>query len=301
MLLTDGVTGSQTTIGVFDPALPGPECRMRPCLQAIEGPGVDALRRCAGAAGEWAALDEVGYLESGCAAYADALRQLLQEKRVMAVVRKQALPLLEELRSQPDAFCVDLDAPYGEAGCVIMASGLGRRFGGNKLLADFGGEPLVMRAIRATEGIFRRRVVVTRNGEVAEICRRAGVEALRHDEPLRSDTVRLGLEAVGDADGCLFCPADQPLLRRETVAALALAAAAAPGEILRPCHEGEAGAPVLFPRWAFGELRSLPAGKGGGYVVARHPDRVRLMPVEDGRELLDADDPAALDRLRAFL
>ena len=27
-------------------------------------------------------------------------------------------------------------------GCVIMASGLARRFGSNKLLADFGGRPL---------------------------------------------------------------------------------------------------------------------------------------------------------------
>lgn len=28
-------------------------------------------------------------------------------------------------------------------GCVIMASGLARRFGSNKLLADFGGRPLL--------------------------------------------------------------------------------------------------------------------------------------------------------------
>ena len=28
-------------------------------------------------------------------------------------------------------------------GCVIMASGTGQRFGGNKLLADFGGRPLI--------------------------------------------------------------------------------------------------------------------------------------------------------------
>ena len=28
-------------------------------------------------------------------------------------------------------------------GCVIMASGLGTRFGGNKLMADFDGQPLI--------------------------------------------------------------------------------------------------------------------------------------------------------------
>ena len=39
-------------------------------------------------------------------------------------------------------------------GCVIMASGLGKRFGGNKLMADFHGEPMVCRILDATEGIF---------------------------------------------------------------------------------------------------------------------------------------------------
>ena len=35
-------------------------------------------------------------------------------------------------------------------GCVIMASGLARRFGSNKLLANFGGRPLLCRALEVT-------------------------------------------------------------------------------------------------------------------------------------------------------
>ena len=35
-------------------------------------------------------------------------------------------------------------------GCVIMASGLSRRFGANKLLADFCGQPMLCRAFAAT-------------------------------------------------------------------------------------------------------------------------------------------------------
>ena len=35
-------------------------------------------------------------------------------------------------------------------GCVIMASGLARRFGSNKLLADVGGRPLLCRALEVT-------------------------------------------------------------------------------------------------------------------------------------------------------
>ena len=39
-------------------------------------------------------------------------------------------------------------------GCVIMASGLGKRFGGNKLMADFDGQPLICRALTVTDGPF---------------------------------------------------------------------------------------------------------------------------------------------------
>ena len=68
-------------------------------------------------------------------------------------------------------------------GCVIMASGLSRRFGGNKLLADFHGEPMIMRILHATEGLFDRRVVVTRHQEIVRLCAEHGVEVLLHDKP----------------------------------------------------------------------------------------------------------------------
>lgn len=187
--------------------------------------------------------------------------------------------------------------PAENLGCVIMASGLGNRFGGNKLLAEFRGAPLILWTIRATDGLFSRRVVVTRHPAVADLCREHGIETVFHQLPLRSDTVRLGLEAVGDVDGCLFCPGDQPLLRRETVAALAKAFGKEPELLWRPVFEGVPGAPVLFPRWTFPELLSLPEGKGGGYVVRKYPERVRTVTVSDGRELWDVDTAEDLRQL----
>lgn len=175
-----------------------------------------------------------------------------------------------------------------------MASGMSTRFGGNKLLADFGGEPMIMRILAATEGIFARRVVVTRHPEIAEICKMHRIDVILHDLPHRSDTVRLGLEAVGDTAGCMFCPSDQPLLKRETVAALARAAAQDGESIWRPCFADEPGAPVFFPRWAFDALMHLPEGKGGGYIAGMHPDRVRMIRVFNPYELMDADDRETL-------
>ena len=82
-------------------------------------------------------------------------------------------------------------------GCVIMASGRAVRFGSNKLLADFGGAPLIAQALDAAETpALAARVVVTRSPEVAELACKAGVKAILHSLPGRNDTVRLGLDAM---------------------------------------------------------------------------------------------------------
>ena len=123
-----------------------------------------------------------------------------------------------------------------------------------------------------------------------------------HAEPCRADAIRLGLAALQEGPaltGCLFCPCDQPLLRRDTVAALALAAEGEPDAIWRPAAGGAAGAPVLFPAWAFPALAALPAGRGGGAVIRKNPDRLRLLAIDDAMELADVDRPEDLVRLAA--
>ena len=189
---------------------------------------------------------------------------------------------------------------FPKLGCVIMASGLGKRFGSNKLMADFHGEPLIQRALRATDGLFAKRVVVTRHESVAALCRELGADVVLHDLPHRSDTVRLGLEALGDLDACMFLPADQPLLRRETVAMLLEIRKENPDRIIRPAYEDSEGSPVLFPAWAFPELKTLPEGKGGGVVIKNHPHEVYRASVFDPFELADADTPETLELLKGL-
>lgn len=105
-------------------------------------------------------------------------------------------------------------------GCVIMASGLSRRFGTNKLLADFCGQPMLCRAFAATAtpGIAAR-IVVTRSEEVQALCRAHSVPVLLHSLPGRNDTVRLGLSALleqkPELSGCMFLHGDTPMLRGE--------------------------------------------------------------------------------------
>ena len=179
-----------------------------------------------------------------------------------------------------------------------MASGMGTRFGGNKLMAELDGVPLIQHVIRATDGLFARCVVVTRHDEVAELCHALGVEVILHNEQYRNDTVRLGME---DMDGCAtvtFVQADQPLISPASIATLLRRAEEDPESIWRVSFEGTPGAPVLFPAWTFDELRALPLGKGGGYVAKTHKERVRTVEVVSKWELVDVDTVEDLQVLR---
>jgi len=296
--LRENATAETVQIGVYDDSLPGTENKMVRCSGALESYGVSALQRCVCVDSEWICIDEIGYLECQVPEYTQAIWELMEIKRLAAVVRKQDLPFLNALCSREDVFLVDLDAPFGNVGCVIMASGLGRRFGGNKLMAEFDGEPMLCRILDATEKLFHRRVVVTRSSDAAELCRERGISAVLHELPFRSDTVRLGLKAIGPVDRCMFCPADQPLLCLDTIAALLLSSANDSASIWRPACGGTPGAPILFPKWTFSELLTLPEGKGGGVIAKRYPERVRTVEVSDAFELMDADTPEELHVLR---
>ena len=155
---------------------------------------------------------------------------------------------------------------------------------------------MITRILDATEGIFLQRVVVTHHEEIARLCKTRDIPTVLHNLPNRNDTVRLGLEAMQGLDRCMFAPADQPLLRYDTVQALALASKGS-SQLWRLSCEGVLGSPAVFPEWAFAELQNLPEGKGGGILLKKYPERLRTVRVRDEYELRDVDRPEDLAEL----
>ena len=187
-------------------------------------------------------------------------------------------------------------------GCVIMASGMARRFGSNKLLHDFHGEPMMVRILRSTAATtIDHRLVVTRHKEVEEICHAEKVPCLLHNLPKRSDTVHLGVEKLLQSephlDGIMFAASDQPCLTAVSIQNLCDAFAKDSGNIYRLCFGDTMGNPVIFPHSTFDALLNLPEGKGGGAVIKMHPELVRTVSALDERELIDCDTPEILQSL----
>lgn len=184
-------------------------------------------------------------------------------------------------------------------GCVLLASGSGRRFGGNKLLARVEGVPLYRRAMAALAPAgFGRLAVCSPYPEILS----AGAEYgfLPLDNPGAAEgisaSVRLGVAAMDGMDGALFAVCDQPFLTTESIKQLIGAFEESKSAVCALSWQGKRGSPVLFPADLFGELAALTGDTGGSAVLRRHPERLRLVEAFSPRELMDVDIPADLPR-----
>ena len=102
--LKDNFSSKTVQIGRFNPDNTGTENRMLPVLDAFSQTGVSFLRACADVSSDWITIDEIGYLESTCPEYQNALSELMACKHLLMVVRKQKLPFLDSLLAQQDVF-----------------------------------------------------------------------------------------------------------------------------------------------------------------------------------------------------
>ena len=296
VLLKDNENGKEMKIGVFDPEMNGNP--MRPVTEGFLKLGCPALDRMSESEGEWVSIDELGFLESKELAFQEAVRNIFDKKKVLAVLRKQDIPFLNELRNREDVYLVDLDGMHRKVGCVIMASGMSIRFGESKLFAELGGKTFLQRILETTEGVFAKRVVVTRNAQAAEYCRGKEVEVIFHELPDRSDTVRLGTEVMEDMDGIVFCACDQPMLRRESLLKLRNAFSFEQKSLLRLAYGDKQGMPALFGKEYIDELKNLPKGKGGSYILKKYESKVACIQVVDELELFDVDTKEDLETIQ---
>ena len=178
-------------------------------------------------------------------------------------------------------------------GCVVMAAGSARRFGGGKLSVQVGGKSLLRRALEAVPAERCAAVAVVSCGPAfLALAESFGFLPVDNDRPDLgvSRTIRLGLEALGPCGGAVFLVADQPLLRRESVERALYAFAEHPDKIVALAHGGRRGNPCVFPADLFPELLELEGDTGGSAVIRRHGDRLLLLETP-AEELADVDTP----------
>ncbi len=183
---------------------------------------------------------------------------------------------------------------------IVLAGGAGRRFGGNKLLADLNGLPLVMHTpLRLQKADGFDVIVVTCHKEVKKLCEVAGLTCLfseRCKEGL-SGSVRAAAEYLMESGtpAAVFCGGDQPFLTAETMRDF-YGSWQRSGKGLASCREeGQVTNPVIFSAPYFEELTKLTGDTGGRAVLRAHVADCFYYDLPDPHEAADIDSPEQLE------
>jgi len=196
-------------------------------------------------------------------------------------------------------------------GAVVLAAGLGRRFGSAKLLAEWRGRPIISHVLETVaaardEGLLTTGVVGHRPDDTAtpRRAREYGFEPHINTRPAQgmASSLLLGINALSSErwqplEGALVVMGDQPLLRRDVIARL-LCAFSPSMDLVRPEYADapeEPGHPVLVHRRIWDRARSLAGDQGFRVLATWNNVRSETIRVEGSNP--DVDTPEDLTRL----
>ena len=190
---------------------------------------------------------------------------------------------------------------------IILAAGLSRRMGRQKLLIRIGEQTLIYRVVAsAVESQLSDVTIVTgprAHDLVAELDISDDHTKLRyvvnrHPELGMSSSLRAGIASVRKQTvAAMIILADQPGLTFNIINELILAYHKHPQHIIVPTINNRRTTPVIFPRSLFPELLAVSGDVGGRSVVNANPDLVVSVEMASRYNDLDLDIP---DDVRAF-
>ncbi|MEN6414524.1 MAG: nucleotidyltransferase family protein [Veillonellales bacterium] len=192
--------------------------------------------------------------------------------------------------------CCGAFAMVKRIGAVILAAGLARRMGGQKLLLQLGEMTIFSHVVKNTAGNLWQDCIAVLGqpeGELADICRQYHLRWIYNPQrgSGQASSIHLGISNLScGLDGFVFILGDQPLISQELLRTLH-------DEFLRhdnqaiivPRHDGQRCSPALFGAAWKEELLSLQGDVGGRSIIERHPNQLVFVDWPDGGTFLDAD------------
>jgi molybdenum cofactor cytidylyltransferase len=188
-------------------------------------------------------------------------------------------------------------------GAVILAAGGSSRMGEPKQLLTVAGQPMVRRVTGevCAAGLDQVAVVVGAHaGQVGRALEGLPVQIVHNPDWQEgmSSSLRTGLGALRqDIDAALIVLADQPGLTAGLLQSLVARYETTRALIVAPFYRGRRGNPVLFDRALFAELLAVEGDQGGRTLLARYPDALERVVVDDAAVLLDIDTRQDLQTL----
>ncbi len=184
---------------------------------------------------------------------------------------------------------------------VIPAAGLGSRFDGptHKLAQPFGGSTVLGSTVRHAIGSQLPVLVVTTEPLAAQVSQwlaTRDIVVLAPGEAARgmAHSIAIGVSERPGAPGWLVLPGDMPLVRTDSI--LAVATALEHDPIVFAQHRGRRGHPVGFAAELYSELIALDGDDGARRLLARYPSQA--VELDDEGVLVDVDTRSELAAAR---
>lgn len=177
-------------------------------------------------------------------------------------------------------------APASGPVVLVLASGRGERF-----LAS-GGQGPKLKALLAGKPVLDWTLAAVRESGLPFHVEDAG-------HPGMGDSIAAAVKATSEAQGWLVLPGDLPLVRAETLRAVASAMRQEGAEIVVPVSRGQRGHPVGFTKGCGFALMALSGPIGAASIVRARS--VRELAVEDEGIAVDIDTVEALAAAEALL
>ena len=180
--------------------------------------------------------------------------------------------------------------PQGATRCtalpvvLVLASGRGTRF------AASGGHGPKLQALLAGRPVLDWTLAAVRAAGLPWHVEQGGHAGM-------GDSIAAAVRATAGAPGWLVLPGDLPLLRPDTLRALA--GAPAELDVVVPVVHGQRGHPVRFAACCGPELLKLQGPRGAAAVVRAHG--AVLWPVDDPGCVVDIDTVQDLERAAQWL
>jgi len=193
---------------------------------------------------------------------------------------------------------------------LVLAAGLSRRMGTNKLLLPFGERTVLAQVITVLCQCPLAEIVVVAGHErekIEQVLGRYRDSAL-DNLTLRSvynpnyaagdmlSSIQTGLAAMrADCDAALVTLGDQPQIERRS--AEQVIAAHVPGAVVIPSFNRRGGHPILIDRACWPEILALPPGASLRELFRAHIQWLRYVDVDTESVLRDMDTPEDYDQL----
>jgi molybdenum cofactor cytidylyltransferase len=189
---------------------------------------------------------------------------------------------------------------------IVLGAGRGTRYTGprHKLAEPLGTDSVLKRTVSNALASGLPVLVVTTPpfvADVTDLVARRDIVVLGEANGLAlggmGDSIAAGVAARPGAGGWLVMPADMPLAKPSSMAAVAAALASHP--VAYAQYRGRRGHPVGFGAELFSELVRLSGEEGARRVLARYPGQA--VELDDAGVLFDMDTEADLASLRAHM